>query len=129
MNSKLRYAIVAFITIGTFITSCNQEKGSSELSKNVSTQTKVTQLNPDEEKIKTTIKKLLSNAGNYNVSALDSMMSDKAMLGISSLKDGTWSNSEIAISDFFDSVEKRERSPYYEIPTDYDIIITQYLLD
>ncbi|WP_339631766.1 ester cyclase [Bizionia echini] len=47
------------------------------------------------------------------------------MLGISSLKDGTWSNSEIAIHDFFDSIEKRERSPYYEIPIDYNIIITE----
>ena len=65
------------------------------------------------------------NAGNYNVLVLDSMMSDKAMIGISILKDGTWSNSEIAINDFFESVEKLERSPYCEIPNDYDIIITE----
>lgn len=68
---------------------------------------------------------MLFNAGNYNILALDSMMSDKAMLGISSLKDGTWSISEIAINDFFESVEKTERSPYYETPNAYNIIITE----
>jgi hypothetical protein len=125
MNRKLRYSIISFITIGAFVISCKQEKDNSELSKNVPIETNVTELNPDEEKIKTTINELLFNAGNYNVSALDSMVSDKAMLGISSLKDGTWSNSEIAINDFFESIEKRERSPYCEIPNDYDILITE----
>jgi len=125
MNRKLRHAIISFITIGAFAISCKPEKDNSELSKNIPTETKVTELNPDEEKIKTTINELLFNAGNYNVSALDSMVSDKAMLGISSLKDGTWSNSEIAINDFFESIEKRERSPYCEIPNDYDILITE----
>ena len=125
MNRKLRFVILSFITIGAFVISCKQEKDNPELSENIPTETKVTELNPDEEKIKTTINELLFNAGNYNVLALDSMMSDKAMLGISSLKDGTWSISEIAINDFFESVEKTERSPYYEIPNDYDIIITE----
>ncbi|WP_241480675.1 ester cyclase [Psychroserpens mesophilus] len=125
MNRKLRYAILSFITIGAFGISCKQEKDSSVLSKNVPTVSKVTELNPDEEEIKTTINELLFNAGNYNVSALKTMVSDKAMLGISSLKDGTWFNTEIAINDFFKSIEKRERSPYCELPNDYDILITE----
>ena len=125
MNRKLRYVILSFITIGTFVLSCKQKKNNSEVSEIVPTETKVTEYNPDEEKIKTTINELLFNAGNYNVLVLDSMMSDKAMIGISILKDGTWSNSEIAINDFFESVEKLERSPYCEIPNDYDIIITE----
>ncbi|WP_370477280.1 ester cyclase [Tamlana flava] len=125
MNRKLRYAILSFMTIGALVLSCKQEKDNSEVSENVPAETKVTEQNPDEEKIKTTINELLFNAGNYNVLVLDSMMSDKAMLGISSLKGGTWSNSEIAINDFFESVEKGERSPYCEIPNNYDIIITE----
>jgi hypothetical protein len=125
MNRKLRYIILSFIAIGTLVLSCKQKNDNSELSKNIPTEAKDTTLNPDEEKIKATVNELLFAAGNYNIVALDSMMSDKAMLGISSLKDGTWSNSEIAINDFFDSVEKRERSPYCEIPNDYDIIITE----
>ncbi len=125
MNRKLRYVILSFITISTFIISCKQENDNSELSRNVPTETKTAELNLGEEKIKTAINELLLAAGNYNILALDSMMSDKAMLGISSLKDGTWSNSEIAINDFFESVKTRERSPYYEIPNNYDILITE----
>tara|TARA_R110001583_G_scaffold77046_1_gene210152 strand:- start:5059 stop:5238 length:180 start_codon:yes stop_codon:yes gene_type:complete len=47
------------------------------------------------------------------------------MLGISRLKEGTWSNSEIAINDYFESVKNRELSPYCEIPNNYDILITE----
>ncbi|MEN8787976.1 MAG: hypothetical protein ABF295_00570, partial [Flavobacteriaceae bacterium] len=57
--------------------------------------------NHDEEEIKTAIEKLLFAAGNYNIEDLDDMVSDKAMLGISSFKDGVWKNSEISINEFF----------------------------
>jgi hypothetical protein len=52
-------------------------------------------------------------------------MSDKAMLGISRLNDGTWSNSEIAINDFFESIKNRARSPYCEIPNNFNILVTE----
>ena len=125
MNRTLRYAILSVMAIGTFVLSCKQEKNNSHLSEIVSTKTTATEHNLDEEEIKAVINELLFNAGNYNVLALDPMMSDKAMLGISSLKDGNWSNSEIAIDDFFESVEQKERSPYCEIPNHYDILITE----
>lgn len=125
MTRKLGYKILSFIIIATFVLSCKQENDNSELSKNVSAETNETELNKDEVKIKKTINELLFHAGNYNIAALDPMISDKAMLGISSLKDGTWSNSEIAINDFFESVKNRERSPYCEIPNNYDILITE----
>lgn len=125
MNRKLKYTIFSFIAIGLLILSCKQENKDSKLSENISAETKDKVLNPDEENIKTIVNKLLFNAGNYNIKALRSMVSDKAMLGISRLKDGTWSNSEIAINDFFESVKKSEPSPYSEIPNNYDILITE----
>ncbi|WP_338359042.1 hypothetical protein [Yeosuana marina] len=67
MNRKFRYLILSFIVIAKSVLSCKQEKDISKLSKNVPTETKQTELNPDEEKIKTTINELLFNAGNYNV--------------------------------------------------------------
>ena len=125
MNKKLRYALLSFIVIGTSILGCKQENENSQSSENVPAESKVKVLNPDEEKIKATINELLFAAGNYNIVVLDSMISDKAMLGISRLENGTWSNSEIGITDFFESVEKKARSPYCEIPTDYEILITE----
>ncbi|MGB5318590.1 nuclear transport factor 2 family protein [Eudoraea sp.] len=125
MKRKLRYVILSLIAIVAFVLSCKQENENSELSENAPTETKDSIFNQDEGKIKTTINELLFAAGNYNIEALDSMMSDKAMLGISRLKEGAWSNSEIVINDFFESVKKREHSPYSEIPNNYDILITE----
>ena len=125
MKRTLRNVILSFIAFSTFIVSCKPKNDNSQLSQNATTEIKAPELNQDEENIKATVNTLLFNAGNYNIIALDSMVSDKAMLGISSLKDGTWSNSEIAINDFFESVKKRERSPYCEIPNNYDILITE----
>lgn len=123
-KTKKHYTLIALLTFSAFV-SCKPKNDHSEVSQNTVTETKTTELNEDEEHIKATINRLLFNSGNYNIAALDSMISDKAMLGISSLKEGTWSNSEIAINDFFESVKNRERSPYCEIPNTYDILITE----
>ena len=125
MKRTFRNVILSLITFSTFIVSCKPKNDNSQLSQNATTKIKAPERNQDEENIKATVNTLLFNAGNYNIIALDSMVSDKAMLGISSLKDGIWSNSEIAINDFFESIKKRERSPYCEIPNDYDILITE----
>lgn len=125
MKKTLRNTILSLLALSVFIFSCKPKSNKSELSENATTEINAPELNQDEENIKATINTLLLNAGNYNIIALDSMVSDKAMLGISRLKDGTWSNSEIAINEFFESVKKRERSPYCEIPNNYDILITE----
>ena len=125
MNKKSRYRIASLIVIVTLIISCKQKSSNPGFVENVPPETISAELNPEEEKIKATINDLLFAAGNYNIVALDSMMSDKAMLGISIFRDGTWSNSEIAINDYFDSVKNREPSPYCEIPNNYDILITE----
>lgn len=121
----MRYTLLSFIAISTLVLGCKQKNGNSELPGNITTKAKDTILNTDEERIKTSINELLFAAGNYDVATLESMISDKAMLGISSLKDDAWSNSEIAIRDFFENVEREVRSPYCEIPSDYDILITE----
>lgn len=117
--------MLSFLVLSIFISSCTPKNDKSELSKKAISETKTSMPNPDEEEIKAAINKLLFAAGNYNIQALDSMVSDKAMLGISSLKDGIWSNSEISINEFFASVKERERSPYREIPKEFDIIVTE----
>ena len=124
MKIILRHVLLAFIAFSALF-SCKPRNDNSELSKNTTIETKGPELNPEDDKIKETINELLFAAGNYNIVALDTMVSDKAMLGISSLKDGSWSNSEIAINDFFESVKNRKRSPYCEIPKNYNIIVTE----
>lgn len=104
---------------------CKSSHDKTELSQNNNNANTAAQLNPQEEEIKATIDALLFAAGNYNIEALDSMISDKAMLGISGMKDSIWSNSEIAIHEYFKSVEEGVRSPYCEIPSNYDIMVTE----
>jgi len=125
MNKTLKNIILSLVVISIFIISCKPKSDKVEVSEKATLETKTSTLNPNEEEIKAAVKELLFAAGNYNIEDLDSMVSDKAMLGISSLKDGIWSNSQIAIDEFFASVKKTEGSPYCEIPNDYDIIITE----
>jgi len=125
MNRTSRNEILSLIIFSMFIVSCNPKNDNYESSQNATTETKLSEPTLDEKEIKATVEALLFAAGNYNIITLDSMVSDKAMLGISSLNDGTWSNSEIAINDYFESVKKRELSPYCEIPNNYDILITE----
>jgi len=121
LRTPLLYATVLFI----FISGCQSNLDKPVVTENSTTEIKETTPNLEEAAIKTAIEELLFAVGNSNIEVLDAMMSDKAMLGISSLKDGVWSNTEIAIGDFFASVKERERSPYYEIPNDYDILVTE----
>lgn len=125
MNTTLRNTIVSFVVISVIIISCKPKSDKSGLLEKTISEIKTSTPNPEEEEIKATVEDLLFAAGNYNIEDLDFMVSDKAMLGISSFKDGMWSSSEIAIDEFFTSVKKTEPSPYCEIPNDYDFIITE----
>ncbi len=125
MNNPLKKPIFFVAVFALLITACqsNQEKSGS--TENIVSKTKQSAPDLEEPAIEATVEELLFAAGNYNIEVLDDMMSDKAMLGISGLKDGVWSNSEIAIGEFFASAKKGEPSPYYEIPNAYDILVTE----
>tara|TARA_R110002049_G_scaffold74799_2_gene192602 strand:- start:11115 stop:11426 length:312 start_codon:yes stop_codon:yes gene_type:complete len=56
-------------------------------------------LDPEEQEIKTIVEKFLMVAGNYNLQAMDSIISDKAKLGIAIVRDGVWKNSVSMIGD------------------------------
>jgi hypothetical protein len=125
MNKPFNKLILPFLVFTVLISSCNIKNDKAKETENLNSGIENSTPKPDEEEIKAAIEKLLFAAGNYNIEDLDEMISDKAMLGISSLKEGSWTNSEISVNEFFASVKERERSPYREIPTDFDIIITQ----
>lgn len=125
MNRKLRDIILSFLAISILVLSCKQKSDISELSENVPTEVKDTILNLEEKKIIATVEKVLFAVGTYNLEDLDSMISDKAMLGISSLRNGTWSNSEITIDEYFENVKKRNLTPYYAKANDYKIMLSE----
>ncbi len=125
MNSNLRNPIRYYAILLIFIISCQSKQNNIEPTPNMASNESVLKPDPEEEEIKATVEKLLIAAGNYNIEDLDDMVSDKAMIGISSLKDGKWSNSEITIDEYFEHVKNREPKPYCELVNDYNIIVTE----
>jgi hypothetical protein len=107
------------------ITACQSGKVKTNPAENIVTETKQSTPDPEEVEIKAAVENLLFAAGNYNIEALGEMVSDKAMLGISGLKHGTWSNSEIAIGDYFAGIDEEKIKPFYEIPIGYDMMVTE----
>jgi len=125
MNSQSRISIFSLAVISIFIISCQSNQGNVELNGEIASDKKQSTLNPEEEEIKDAVKKLLFAAGNYNIEVLDEMVSDKAMIGYSFLSDGKWTNREMTIHEYFENAKNRDLRPFSEIPTNFDIIVTE----
>lgn len=80
---------------------------------------------PEEQEIKALVERFLEVAGNYDLQAMDEMISDKANLGIAVVRDGVWENSVTTIDDYFKAAEARELHPYYEPVNDWKIHINK----
>ncbi len=125
MNNSLGNPILCLIVLLIFIISCQPKPDKIELTEDIATETIEPAPNPEEEEIIAAVEKILLAAGNYNIQDLDDISSDKAVIGFSSLKDGIWTNTEMTIEEYFDMVKTRENIPFSEIPTDFDIIVTE----
>lgn len=64
-------------------------------------------------------------AGNYDLQAMDSMISDKANLGIAIVRDGVWKNSVSTIGEYFERAKHSEPQPYFEPVNEYEILINE----
>ena len=54
------------------------------------------------------------------------MVSENAIIGYSYLKDRVWSNNELTVKEYIENnAAKTDLKPFVEIPTDYDIIVTE----
>ncbi|MBL1215463.1 MAG: SnoaL-like domain-containing protein [Ignavibacteriae bacterium] len=83
-------------------------------------------LDQDQKDVKAAVDKILIVAGNRNFEELDKLTSDIAIIGYSYLKDGVWSNNELTVKEYIENnVVKTDLKPFVEIPTEYDIIITE----
>ena len=115
-----------FLTVfAIFIFGCQSNQDKNELSETIVSETKESTTNPEEAAIKATVEELLFAAGNYNIEALDDMISDKANFGIAILREGVWKNSVITIGEYFENVRRRKLEPYYEPVNEYIIHINE----
>jgi predicted ester cyclase len=124
MKNHVKSSIVTLLVLAIFNFGCQPNNNNKTTENNAIIKNNSTP-NKEEEELKEVVDNLLIAAGNYDIEALDDLVSDKAMIAISSLKDGIWSNTELTIDEYFENVRKREPRPYCEIPQNYDIIVTE----
>lgn len=125
MKRILRNLIVSFIILSAFVVSCKPEHKNTEVSQKATTEIKAPELNLEEQEIKALVEKLLMLVGNSDFQALDSIISDKANLGVAIVRDGVSKNSVITIGEYFESQKHRERKPFYEPVNEYKILINK----
>ncbi len=125
MKNSLRSKILSLVVLSSLFFSCQSNQDKTKLTEKVVEEQKEKILNTDEQEIKATIEKFLLVAGNSDLQAMDSMISDKANLGIAILRNGVWKNSVITIGGYFEAAKRREPEPYYEPVNEYKILVNK----
>lgn len=126
-NSLIKFFLIA-IPFGLIILSgCNQSDSNkiSELEHNVIAEEQEPTWTQDKEDIKATVERLLTAVGNYDLEAMDEMISDKANLGIGRFREGTWKTSTMTIDEYFEAAKNRDLLPFYEPVSEYIIHVNE----
>ncbi len=124
MNKNSRNQILSILLLPLMIMSCQFNQDKTEISEDITSRTIDSASNAEEEII-AAVENILRAAGNYNIEELDNLTSDKAVIGYTMIKDGTWKNTEVTINEYIENIKKRELRPYIEIVSDYNIIVTE----
>jgi hypothetical protein len=125
MKRTLRSVIVSLVVLSCLFISCQSNQDKTKLPEKVTEAKEEKILNPEEQEIKAIVEKLLMLVGNSDFQALDSIISDKANLGIAIIRDGISKNSVSTIGEYFERVKLSERKPFYEPVNEYKILINK----
>jgi len=128
MNNAFRIISSTAILIGFifFLNGCQEPSiNNTKTENNKKTEVKAPKWTPEQEEVKATVEKFLIVAGNYDLDAMDEMISDKANLGISRFKDGAWTSRTITIDEYFEGTKNRELLPYFEPVNEYIIHVNE----
>jgi hypothetical protein len=119
----LTIVIVLVLIIGSSTEKPTYQTEQTEQTESIdSIESKLTQQQRD---VKATVENFLILAGNYDLEAMDEMISEKASIGISSYKNEEWKNSVITFAESFEAANNRELLPYYEPVSEWDIQINK----
>ena len=125
MNRILKDVFYMLLMISSILIGCQSSQDKTKLIEKVVEVEKEKILSKDEQKLKAIIEKFLMVAGNYDLEAMDTMISDKANIGIAIVRDGVWKNSVITINEYFESTKSRELGPYYEPVKEFKFLINK----
>ena len=128
MKTSLVKFFFTVIPFALFILSgCNQTDSNktSESEQNVTAKEQEPTWTKDQEELKAIVEQFLTNVGNYDLEAMDEMISDNANLGIGSFRDGTWKTRTLTIDEYFEGTKTRELLPFYEPVSEYIIHVNE----
>jgi len=117
--------LLFLIAVPSLLISCQPNEVKTEITETIIEESGEKIFNAEEEEIIAFIEKLLFVAGNNDLEAMDSMVSDKANLGIAVLRDGAWQNRVTTISEYFEAMKEKESRPYFEPVNEYEILINK----
>lgn len=125
MKRILSNIVLSLVVLFSLFISCQSNQDKTKMTEMVTEAQQEKILNPEQEEVKAKVEQLLMFAGNSDFQALDSIVSDKANLGIAIVRDGVWKNSVSTIGEYFDRVQQSERKPYFEPVNEYQILINK----
>ncbi len=127
MKKTFSILILIFVLVSSLFFSCQSNSNNNKKTEKVVEDQKENSWNAEEQELIALVEKLLFAVGNSDFQTLDSIISDKANLGIAIVRDGVSKNSVITIDEFFETEENRdgERKPYYEPVNEYKILINK----
>ncbi|MCA6075083.1 ester cyclase [Fulvivirga sedimenti] len=122
-RSSFKDLTICMILLIVFI-SCDSTPSVNNNSDEVAAETPFNSSDPTEGEVKSAVERILLAAGTYNVEDLKSLLSENGFISITSQKDGSWQNREITFGEFISGIENGDPTPYVEIVSEYDMIIT-----
>jgi hypothetical protein len=127
MKRTLYIKILSLVIVSSLFFSCQLNQNKTKQTEKVLEAQKENTWNAEEQELISLVEKLLFAAGNSDYQTLESIVSNKANMGIAIVRDGVSKNSVITIGEFFETEKNRDgkRKPYYEPVNEYKILINK----
>jgi hypothetical protein len=117
--------LVSIWLISLMIISCQSKQEKASISESPTPILVDSQISEEESEIKAVLEGVLAAVGNRDVEELRALSYEKAIVGLTYLKEGVWVTKELTLDDYLGKISKLEDpKPFSETALEYDISIT-----
>jgi len=126
MNKNSRNQILSILLVSLLIVSCQSNQNKTKVSASIESSPIDSNSSEDDDEIKAVLDRILIAVGNRDVKELSALSFDKAIIGYTYLKDGTWLNKEFIIQDYLSNISEIENPiPFSETAIEYNISVSK----
>lgn len=125
MYTRIRPRVVLALITASFVVGCQSKNDAINTTQKLGFTSEQTSFNAEELEVISAVDNLLVAVGNSDLEALNGMVSDKANLGITSLKNDSWHHTVMTIDEYFNILRNPDSTPYAEIPKNYKVEISE----